>query len=176
MSIINKSRLDILANVVLVLVAISVAAHVFWPTTTQAGITIGQHMPAIPGYKIQPKTTLVLVLRTGCPYCEASMPFYRRLSALHSQGSLKAHLVALFPGPGDEARSFLDKNGVDIPAVGGVDLEAMHVQGTPTLILVDRDGRIDDSWLGQLSSLKESNVISVVQSVDTHRDPWWKVW
>ena len=57
----------------------------------------GSRVAMVPGHAWRSPLTLVLGLRLGCPYCEASMPFYRRLTQLERSGRLRAHITAVFP-------------------------------------------------------------------------------
>jgi hypothetical protein len=101
--------------------------------------------------------TLVLVLQKGCHFCSESARFYRRL-ARESQGK-GVQLVAVLPQDVPTARGYLGELGVDIPEVKSASLDSLRVPGTPTLILVDRAGRVVDSWVGLLPPDREEDVL-----------------
>jgi hypothetical protein len=84
---------------------------------------------------------LLLALRDGCPFCEASAPFYRDL--LRSNGAMLA---------------FLKKQGLSVADVQHVSFDEFGIKGTPTLVLVGADGRVQATWAGQLSPEQESEV------------------
>lgn len=103
--------------------------------------------------------TLLMALSRGCHFCSVSAPFYKRLTQEFSAGKDVA-LVAAFPQPVDEARSYLSTLGVSIADVKQMRLDVLGVVGTPTLILVNREGVVINAWRGQLSSDKEAEVFS----------------
>jgi hypothetical protein len=123
----------------------------------------GMVMPSFPGYRWgdHPKT-LVLAIREGCTFCEQSLPFYKRLSELETQGVSHAHLLAVMPDTKEAGEGALRSKGVSLDGVFGQSLSTMKVSGTPTLLLVDRDGRVTQSWIGLLNTEREHAVISAV--------------
>jgi hypothetical protein len=60
-------------------------------------------------------------------------------------------LVALLPQPLQESRTYLDKLGIKVDDVAQSPLNSVGVSGTPTLLLIDNQGAVIDSWVGKLS-------------------------
>lgn len=60
-------------------------------------------------------------------------------------------LVALFPQPLQDSRTYLDKLGIKVDDVVQSPLSFAGVSGTPTLLLIDNQGAVIDSWVGKLS-------------------------
>jgi thioredoxin-related protein len=102
---------------------------------------------------------VLLVLQKGCRFCEESMPFYKRLTAQLSDQA-NAHLVALLPQTEKESRQYLTDNMVDIADVRQASLRSVGVQGTPTLLLVDKNGTVLEQWLGKVPASQEDTVLS----------------
>lgn len=103
--------------------------------------------------------TLLIALSQECRYCSASAPFYQRLTKDIS-GTKNVGVVAVFPQPVNDARNYLNKLGVSVADIRQVSLDDLGVIGTPTLILVNRDGFVTNSWRGQLPANKEDEVLS----------------
>ena len=103
--------------------------------------------------------TLVMALSTRCHFCSESAPFYERLSQERSE-TANLHLVAVFPQTVAEGQRYLNEVGVKVDQVKQLNLDSIAVNGTPTLILVNSEGIVADSWRGQLRSEKESEVLS----------------
>src|SRR5712691_5803145 len=82
--------------------------------------------------------TLLLALSQGCRYCSASAPFYQRLTKEMS-GRKNIGVVAVFPQPVSDARSYLNNLGVSVADIREVSLDDLGVIGTPTLILVNKE-------------------------------------
>jgi thioredoxin-related protein len=71
-------------------------------------------------------------------------------------------LVAVLPQPTNEGRYYLEKLGVFVDEVKQLPLESIGVQGTPTLMLLDRSGTVTKSWIGRLPPEREQTVLSAL--------------
>ncbi|MBC7932778.1 MAG: thioredoxin fold domain-containing protein [Rubrivivax sp.] len=103
--------------------------------------------------------TLLLALSTSCHFCTESAAFYRRLK----QESGNTHLVAIFPQPSSEGEDYLKKLAVSVDEVRQAPFESLDVRGTPTLIFVDGNGEVKDSWIGKLPANQETQVLNRLQ-------------
>jgi hypothetical protein len=52
---------------------------------------------------------------------------------------------------------------VDAQGIFGQNLDALKVLGTPTVILLDSDGRIEREWIGQLAHGEEEEVMNAAK-------------
>jgi hypothetical protein len=93
--------------------------------------------------------TIVLALSTTCHFCTDSAPFYQKLA--HDKRT-DVRIVALFPQSVREGRTYLDNLGIKVDEVTQSPLNSVGAVATPTLLLVDRQGTIVDSWVGKLSN------------------------
>jgi hypothetical protein len=123
--------------------------------------TGGETLAPLPGYSWNsyPKT-LVIAIRRGCPYCDASMPFYRRLGEQEKTNMIRAHVLVVMPNDASSGGSLLSTNDVEVQAIFGQRLGALKVAGTPTVLLVDSNGHIERTWVGQLPSAAEKDVMN----------------
>jgi hypothetical protein len=103
--------------------------------------------------------TMVLALSTGCRYCTESGPFYQRLAQERAKAQ-NLRVVAMFPEPVEQSKKYLSDLGVSVDEVQQGRLDSIGVRGTPTLILVDGDGAVVESWRGKLPGNKESEVLA----------------
>ena len=120
-----------------------------------------QTLASLPGYSWSsyPKT-LVIAIRKGCPYCDASMPFYRQLGEQEKSNVLRAHVLVVMPNDEAYGSSLLEKNDVEVQGIFGQKLAALNVSGTPTVLLLDSSGRIEREWIGQLTPRGEKEVMN----------------
>ena len=102
------------------------------------------------------RSTLLIALSTTCHFCTESAPFYQRL--VKERGNTR--LIALVPQTANEGQSYLTSLDVKVDDVKQVSLSTIGLRGTPTLILVDREGRITDLWIGLLSRDSENEVLN----------------
>jgi len=101
--------------------------------------------------------TLVLVLSTGCNFCTESAPFYKEVIQKR-KGSTR--LVAVLPQSVEAGRKYLADLGIAVDEVRQAPPSSLGVQGTPTLLLVNKEGVITNSWRGKLPQEKELEVIA----------------
>jgi hypothetical protein len=101
---------------------------------------------------------LILALSTQCHFCSESAGFYQRLvpSALSSG----VQVIAILPQPVSDSSSYLQKLGVKVPEILQSPLDSVEVSGTPTLLVVDRHGRIQKAWVGKLGPDLEDQVVA----------------
>ena len=105
--------------------------------------------------------TLILALKKGCHFCSESAPFYQKLAQIAPEKGLR--LIAAFPHSVEDGQSYLKELNVSIADMKQADFGSMNVGGTPTLILVDKNGQITKSWVGKLPADKETEVINSLQ-------------
>jgi hypothetical protein len=124
--------------------------------STSARLAVGSRV-SIPNANWQArKRTLVFALQEGCGYCLASFQLYRDLLASVSPDRLSVFVIV--PGPPEEARSYLREHGLPFLDVRAADFDEIGVVGTPTLLLVGADGRLEEQWTGKLPPSKEAEV------------------
>jgi hypothetical protein len=103
--------------------------------------------------------TLVLALSKSCRFCEESVPFYRKLMAFKNSSPQGLRLVAVLPDKQEEAESYLKGNGIAVDAVVSMPISNLGVQGTPTLLLLDGQNKLEEIWVGKMSDEGELQVI-----------------
>lgn len=103
--------------------------------------------------------TVVLALSTYCHFCTESAPFFRRMR--ESVGK-DVKLVGVFPQPIAAAESSLKREGVRLDQVMQVSLDRIGVTGTPTMLLVNSNGIVTQTWVGKLAPEKEAEVLKTI--------------
>jgi hypothetical protein len=120
---------------------------------------VGQ-IVTLPGVRFTTqKKTLVLAISTTSHFCKESEPFYKALVA-RSQGRLK--IVAVLPQPLAEAESYVRQSIAPSVQVISSRLDSMGVTGTPTLLLIDGNGKVQQAWVGELDDKDQQQVQSLV--------------
>lgn len=104
----------------------------------------------------QSKQTLVMAISNTCHFCTESAPFYKRLV----ENKHGARLIAVLPQSVEEGTHYLGNLGVAVDEIKQVSLSTIDVRGTPTLILVNSDGVVVNSWVGKLAPQDESLVLA----------------
>jgi len=98
--------------------------------------------------------TLIMGLSVSCKYCSESMELYRKI--LHSERIGQINVIAIFPEQVAESRPYLRANGIEISDIRRDDLNELGIRRTPTLLLVDRAGRVQSTSIGNLSHARET--------------------
>jgi hypothetical protein len=157
-------KIELLANVAIIVVAIMLGVvlvkRYFSPATPL------EAAPAAPvGAKLQlpgvewakNNQTVVLALQEGCHFCSDSAPFYQRLAAEAARRNIP--VVAVLPQSVEVGRRYLDSLRVPLGDVRQATLGSLGVQATPTLMLVNGDGKVAEGWVGKLPPETESEVL-----------------
>jgi thioredoxin-related protein len=108
--------------------------------------------------------TLLLVLRKGCRFCEESVPFYRRLATEATAGKTSTRIIAVLPQEVGESKQYLSSLNAPLNDVRQSALDVLGVQGTPTLILVNSQGQVTESWAGKLPPEQETAVLERIEN------------
>lgn len=167
-----KSALETYTNIAVLLVA--VAALCAFATSylikspspsLHVGLQRGKLLSQIPKIDYHSsKRTLLIALNTKCHYCQESLPFYRTLVEANSQSSKDLHIVALFPDKAEEVAEFIRGNGLKIEVVPEVQFAPLSISGTPSIILVNNAGEIDDFWVGKLGNTEAKHLMRSLTS------------
>jgi hypothetical protein len=162
-----KRNLEIAANVCIVVLSILLGYALVRTYLIPSSASSTQVTAPRPGAQLtqfgaalwpRHRRTLVLALRSGCHYCEASAPFYRRLVQMQASKGGDFGLLAVLPDDDLTARSYLSSEKLMLAFEPDIALTAAGILGTPTLIVVNNDGRVVKSWVGVLSSKQEKEV------------------
>lgn len=171
----QKSSLDTIANIAIILVCIIAAAvlvdrnvYKFLPMSTQRqpgappevakGDTFAALRDAMPAGT---EKALFVAVSPTCHFCNDSMPFYKQLIDKRNQSNSPVKVIAAVPGDDAkdaEAKHFADA-GAQPDALVHIDFSKIKVPGTPTLLLVDNQGKVLDVWVGKLDEAREREVL-----------------
>jgi Redoxin len=101
---------------------------------------------------------VVLFLRTTCPACNESVPFYRRLFEHLENQQVSGHIVV--SEPTDVVQAWLANNGVRAPNIVTIDRAgSFGVFLVPTIVLVDDAGVVLDVAVEKLDAELESRLL-----------------
>ncbi len=104
-------------------------------------------------------STLVLALSTHCHFCTESAPFFRRI---RERVGKNVKLVGVLPEAVSEAESYLNREGVHLDEVRQISLDKVGVTGTPTLLLVNSNGVVMQTWVGKLAPDKQDQALKTI--------------
>jgi hypothetical protein len=123
----------------------------------------GTQVPQLDGISFgRAEVTVAVVVQTECRFCAESMPFYRKLSGLRAGGRIQ--LVVLSQEAVTATESYLHQRELEVDRVGQLKGADLPVVGTPTLLLIDKTGTVERSWLGRLTATQEKEVTEHIAS------------
>jgi thioredoxin-related protein len=173
MSVTTYKRLEVATNLVVVAVAVLlgiVLVKTFVFDRSRAGNSHPEINEIRPGATIslpdvnwsKTDSHLILVLQKDCRFCSESANFYHRIVD-GSQNRRDVELIAALPQEVSVSRKYLSDLGITIENVRQQTPSGLGVRGTPTLLLVDKGGKVTDVWVGKLPPDKESEVLRKLQ-------------
>ena len=166
------TRLERAANVATIVAALVVCTYFGVRLTTKAEVasppaqrpafTRGDRFPTTLGVAFGggQSIRLFVAVREGCRFCEASTEFYRRLATRVSGTGVS--LVGVCPSSSEACAEYFEKRSIPVGMAIGDEIGNLRIRGTPTLVLVSGDGKVLDTWEGQLPADKEEAVLSTV--------------
>lgn len=160
-----RDRLDMVLNAATVVVAsvlliVALAGAHRRLFASNGGLSPGADVTLSGGDWKRHGRTLVLALQPDCSPTEASLPFY--LDLLASIRGRGIHPVLVTPHAVPVARQMAKGYGLAIDDVRSESFETLGVPGSPTLLLVDGDGRLVQAWIGRLSATAETSVFDAL--------------
>jgi len=104
------------------------------------------------------RKNIVLALSTSCHFCNESAGFYRELVKECETHGVRT--IAVLPQTVSEAQSYLTNEGVKVNEVRQAPLPSLEISGTPTLLLVNNEGKVERVWYGKLPPNDEKDVLA----------------
>lgn len=161
-----EKKIETFANIAIIVLAISILVFFGYryfsnPVPEIEQIKVGTSI-SIPNTDwANQKQTLLLILQKGCHFCTESAAFYQKLSK-SNQNQNSTKIIAVLPNSLDESNKYLKELGVEADDIRQANLSSIGVRGTPTLILVDAQGKVLDSWVGKLNTETEEKVLQKI--------------
>lgn len=112
--------------------------------------------------------TVVLVLRSDCPYCARNMDLYRSLAARARTAQAKLQVVALCAEDIRPCAEYLKRNSVSVSTVAHYQPAADDVplfRGTPTVLVLDSHRRVVALWPGAKDETGQREIQSFVRAL-----------
>ena len=139
----------------LALMVVATAGYIVWPqiaakigvraAPAPAPYMAGQQVDVPAAWYADAPHTLILFARASCAACEKAQPFLKEFVGL-----MNGHGAAMMThpeGPAGDDEKFANGLGISDDHVM-VTPPGLRVRFTPTIVLVDRQGRIVDAWEG----------------------------
>ncbi len=107
--------------------------------------------------------TLLVFVRTSCRFCAASLGFYSEL-AQQVDTTASARVVLLSYDEPEQLQTWLKEHGAHFDQLVHLTPGQFRVRAVPMLLLVDRNGVVVRSWIGQLNPAEQAQVRSSLLS------------
>ena len=164
-------KIEVFTNIAIILVALILGAvlvkkFLFADTATQPkkDIAVGEKVDFDQINWASNKNTLLLVLSKDCHFCSESVPFYQKISQEFSN-SPSVKIAAVFPQDVQTAQEYMKTNNLGINQIYQANPPSLGVGGTPTMLLIDGNGNVVETWFGKLFPDEEQKVLNRLRSV-----------
>lgn len=134
------------------------------PQHPSANYQVGQDLSkVIPQVLSTSNSTLIVAIQKKCPYCEMSMPFYAKIIEERNRrdASLKVAFVA--PAADTDLGAYLSSKGVAPDSITLLPPDtALQVSVTPTILLLDKAGKLLSSVAGVLREEDQNEFLTTL--------------
>ncbi|HUE85886.1 MAG TPA: conjugal transfer protein TraF [Vicinamibacterales bacterium] len=135
------------------------------PSSPATGYSTGESIGPVPGVDFAAADrSLVMFVRSTCGFCTASMPFYQTMVRAARTTGAKVQFVAVSPEPVETTKSYLSLHRLN--GVAAAQATGFKIGGTPTLILVDSQGKLIRAWRGKAPQEAEGEIVATVLGSD----------
>ena len=106
-----------------------------------------------------PTLSLVLWIDSRCRYCTENMPLYREIAAISGTTDRSLRVVAAGIEPVATLSKYVADHGVAVDHISSIEPGKLRVRGTPTLILVNRAGIVEQVWGGYVQPERQRDLV-----------------
>lgn len=108
---------------------------------------------------------IIAFLDKDCKFCEQDTSFYQRLAQASKTRNVR--LIVAFQHDLRDGKRYLAERYIEPSETVRLRFQSLGIQGTPTILLLNPQGRIIAKWVGELSGPLEDYIASIV-GVDEH--------
>ena len=163
----RRLNLEAIANIAIVFVSVlfvGVLAHKYFTVSKAYPTPIGEKATISDFDWEKNKYTVILALQKDCRLCSESAGFYRQLLSEISKLQ-KIAVIGVLPDPIDTSQEYLHQIGVRVDVIKRMPLSTLKVAGSPSILIVDKTGKIVNGWVGKLSPQEEQNVVATLNNL-----------
>ena len=103
---------------------------------------------------------IIVFLDKDCKFCAQDTAFYQRLA--QASRTLHVRLIVAFEHDLRDGKQYLAEKQIEPSETVRLRFQALNIQGTPTILLLNREGRMIAKWVGELSGPLEDYIASIV--------------
>ncbi len=119
-------------------------------------------------YNNSDKKYLLFVLSTSCPHCEKTLPVWQSIA---SKKMDNCNIIGIVMQNLDETKKYVttrNVNFVTVSAEADTSFSRKYkIGGVPETILINSDGTVEKSWVGELSGEQEKEIETLLGSNQT---------
>jgi peroxiredoxin len=165
------NRASTAASGALILMLVATGGYILWPrVSSYFGVTVSAATPAYAtGQKVDvpaawyegSEHTLIVFARASCSACEKAQPFLKDL--VTKLDGLATAVMGHPAGAPEDDQKFANSVGITTEHVFET-VPGLRVKATPTLVLVDRQGRVLSAWEGVGKADHQTDILTAFQS------------
>lgn len=165
------NRASVAASGALILMLVATGGYILWPRVSSyfgvkaapapPAYAAGQQVDVPAAWYADSSHTLILFARASCTACEKAQPFLKDLVA-----KLDGRAMAVMGHPAgapDDDQKFAASLGISAEHVFET-VPGLRVHSTPTLVLVNRQGRVLSAWEGVGKEDRQAAIVAAIQA------------
>lgn len=163
---VTRNRANLAANIILfaavVIFMIFLVRHIIANQDfTKTSLSSDGTIVSISGIDLSPfQQTIIVVLDKNCRFCKQQIPFYRQLAESSRTHNVK--LIFAFPHNRQDGIDYLHAEQIVAKDAIRISMQSLDIRGTPTLLLLNSEGKILAKWVGELSRPVEDYIVSIL--------------
>jgi hypothetical protein len=165
-----KTYLEVATNAAVLLVALVVLGNFAWVhlakqpmPRAEGGLRKGDAFSLLPSVDYgENSRTLIIAMSSKCERCSESLPFFRQLLEANKASSDLTRIVAIFPETAEEVSRYISEQQLTMNSIPGINYKALNLPGTPTEVLLDKEGKVLNFWIGKPSKNAEQEILEAV--------------
>jgi thioredoxin-related protein len=108
------------------------------------------------------KHSLVVVASSHCHWCQASAPFYGKVSSIHAANRSAFQFFVISPDSRADSDAFIGEHGIAADQLISASPSSFGVRAIPTVIVVDGNGRVVYAHTGLLSDGDQKRLLGML--------------
>jgi hypothetical protein len=105
------------------------------------------------------KKTVLVVFTSNCKYCIQGASFYQRLVTTRNERARDVRIIAVALAGDTNAAKFPEMQGWSPDRLVVAKKGQLKLLGVPSLMVVDSQGKVTATWLGELSEAEKQDVV-----------------
>jgi hypothetical protein len=156
-----KAMLDYSATVGMIVASVVLVAVALGRPAERGDYDVGDRFEssAVLASDLSGRRSVVMFLKTDCPFCVQSRQLYKQISDKAQSTRL---VIVGYETRDVLRRRYVEEYGLDADIVATIEYGHTRLRGTPTVLVLDAASRVVSVWRGRLSQADEARLLAQI--------------